>query len=313
MKMRLHRIAVVILALEALLAAANQAHAQTGVALDQFDPAPAGDRFFGVQSPDARGSAQLRAVLLLDYAHNPLVLRNPANGSAIGSTVRHQFWAHLAPSFSLANRAMFSFDVPLALAQSGDNPAGDGLSAASPSSAQFGDVRVGARMRIVGPPRDGLQLGLGMHLWLPTGARDAYVSDGTVRGMPFAVLGASEDRLAWSVQLGMLLRKGQMLADTWVGNAITFGGGLGFLIDGQRTLMVGPELYGQLLTAQGAKFLGAGSTHAELLLAGHWRVVAKDWVVGLGAGPGLGHGGGTPDVRIVANLVWSPRPEPFTD
>ena len=45
----------------------------------------------------------------------------------------------------------------------------------------------------------------------------------------------------------------------------------------------------------------------ELLLGGHLRV-GDDWRVGVGAGPGLARGYGTPAARVVASVEWAPRP-----
>ena len=49
--------------------------ADTGFAINRFEPAPAGDLGFGVQQPTVRGKLLLNAALMLDFAHAPLVLR----------------------------------------------------------------------------------------------------------------------------------------------------------------------------------------------------------------------------------------------
>ncbi|MEJ7735067.1 MAG: hypothetical protein WKG00_38495, partial [Polyangiaceae bacterium] len=43
-----------------------------GFALDQFDPAPAGDRFFGVQDAEAAGRARFKLMAPPQYARAPL-------------------------------------------------------------------------------------------------------------------------------------------------------------------------------------------------------------------------------------------------
>jgi outer membrane protein OmpA-like peptidoglycan-associated protein len=95
-----------------------------------------------------------------------------------------------------------------------------------------------------------------------------------------------------------------------VGNALTFGAGLGYYVDSARTLQVGPELYGQTTVAQGGTAFGKRSTNAELLAGARWRPGNGDWVVGAGIGPGFGRGAGTPDFRAVASVAWSPEREP---
>src|SRR5262245_8120650 len=66
-----------------------------GLALGRFNPAPAGDRFFGVPSPYVAGDPALHVMLLGDYAHNPLVLvREGAEDTELGSVVSSQLFLH---------------------------------------------------------------------------------------------------------------------------------------------------------------------------------------------------------------------------
>src|SRR4051812_1132576 len=110
----------------ALVAATSPAIAQTSLALDRFDPAPAGDRMFGVQSPYAAGGLTPHVMLMADYAHNPLVIRTlPANAN-VGAVVKNQLFLHLDGGLSLWNRLYISVDVPVALFQSGESPAAEG-------------------------------------------------------------------------------------------------------------------------------------------------------------------------------------------
>ncbi|MFZ5895614.1 MAG: OmpA family protein [Myxococcota bacterium] len=291
----------------------GSARAQSGTALNQFDPAPVGDRAFGVQSPDVRGHNRLRASLLFDYAHDPLVLSS--GDREVGAVVGDQLFLRLGASYALYQRLLLSLEVPVALVQAGDDPsdAASGLSAASPDSAEFGDVRLGARVRLLGPEGPGMHLSAGTHVWLPTGASGSYVSDEGVRGAPFLVFGGYEDRISWSVQGGMMFRPGKTLPGstaTPTGTAITFGAAFGYMLDEARTFQIGPELYGLTTVAQGGSVFGEHSTNAELLAAARFRPKQGPWLFGLGAGPGIGRGAGTPDYRVVAMVAFSPESEP---
>src|SRR4051794_38054617 len=63
------------LALAALLAASGaSAQQREPFALDRFQPAPAGQPFFGVPGPDVLGHADISMMVLGEYARNPLVL-----------------------------------------------------------------------------------------------------------------------------------------------------------------------------------------------------------------------------------------------
>src|SRR4051795_5164969 len=94
------------MAAAAALSSAAPAQAQTAqppLALDRFDPAPAGDRMFGVQSPFAAGGATPHVMLLADYGHNPLVLRTTPNDVRAGSVVANQLFFHLDGGIALWN------------------------------------------------------------------------------------------------------------------------------------------------------------------------------------------------------------------
>ena len=187
--MRTSRLLAPLLALT--LTAAPASAQQSGFALDRFDPAPAGDRMFGVQSPFVAGARTLHLALLADYAHDPLVLRSlPGNGS-LGAVVSSQLFFHLDGGFALWNRLYLNFDVPVALYQSGADPTVGGQTFTSPAKPQFGDLRLGTRVRIWGEDTDPFQIAVAGYLWLPTGSSGVgtFVSDGRVRGEPAVVAG----------------------------------------------------------------------------------------------------------------------------
>src|SRR5512140_3011246 len=89
--------------LMAALAAGSGAQAQ-GIALDRFQPAPAGDRFFGVQGGDPGGHLSPRLMLLGDYAYKPLVLYRGDTNEELGTVVKNQLILHLSAGISLWDR-----------------------------------------------------------------------------------------------------------------------------------------------------------------------------------------------------------------
>ncbi len=179
----------------AVIAAASPAFGQAaGLALDRFDPAPAGDRMFGVQSPYSAGELTPHVMLLADYAHDPLVIKTTPANSDLGAVVQNQLYLHLNGGLSLWNRLFLNIDVPVALYENGDSPvipdgSPGGETFASPSGAKFGDLRVGARVALFGEYFDPFQIAVGGYVWFPTGAKYAFVSDGEVRGLPQLILG----------------------------------------------------------------------------------------------------------------------------
>jgi outer membrane protein OmpA-like peptidoglycan-associated protein len=289
-----------------LLSVSNAVRAQ-GLPLDRFDPAPAGDRMFGVPSPFVAGHLVPYAALLLDYAHDPLVLRT-ADGHALGSVVSSQLFLHANATLALWNRLAINLDVPFALVQAGDSPTVQGQSFPSPGNAQVGDLRGAFRVRILGDYDDVFQLGVGAYVWLPTGPSDAYVGSGSVRGMPQVIVGGRGDRIVWSFAAGPDFRGTQTFAGVTQGSEIHVGAGLGFLLLDNRRLQIGPETYGAFTVVRGDKPNDAlqRASNVEVLLDARYRVV-DDVEVGLGVGPGLTAGIGTPDFRGVLMAAYTPE------
>src|SRR6185312_362368 len=177
--MRSSRVLARVCLAAALLAPAS-ARAQQ-VALDRFEPAPAGDRMFGVESPYALGSGAAHVALLFDYAHNPYTLRHGPGSSDVQAVVSDQMFLHLDVSVAILDRLNLNFSVPAAVLQDGADPTVGSTTILSPHDAAFGDMRVGARVRAFGAWDAPFQLGVSGYLWIPSGAGGLYVSDGKAR------------------------------------------------------------------------------------------------------------------------------------
>lgn len=260
---------------------------------------------FGVQSPFAAGQLTPHAGIVLDYAHNPFVLRENGSSDNVGAVVSHQMFLHLNASLALLNRINLNVDVPFALLQSGDSPQPTGGPAfLSPSAAQIGDLRVGARVRLYGSYFDPLQIALGGYLWVPTGNSDAgsFVSDGNVRGLPQVIVGGRTDRVVWSAAVGPELRRAQTVANVAQGAMIQGGAGFGYLIDDARHLQVGVETSVSTVLSDPDR----RNTNWEVLVAGRYRLIGP-LEMGLAVGPGLTGGIGTPDFRGVFTLMFTPE------
>jgi len=274
------------------------AGAQTpgNLALDRFEAAPAGDRFFAVQNPESEGHGDPRLMVLAEYARDPLVLVHEQSGDEAGTVVSDQLFLHLGAALPLWNRLALSVDVPLALVNTGDSPTGF----TSPSGVAAGDLRGGVRLRVlgVGP----LQVALAGYVWLPTGDETKFAGAGKVRGSPALVLGGKIGSVVYALNGGVLLAPSPEFAHVTLGPSVTFGGGVGVLAAGER-LQIGPELYGSSVMSGDDKF-SVGTTSLEGVFGLRLRV--GPIVLGAAAGPGLGTGIGTPTVRAVASVTYAP-------
>ncbi len=275
---------------------------QPSLALNRFDPSQAGDRMFGVPSPFVAGALTPHFMLVGDYAHNPLLVSTAKSDQVVGAVVGSQLFVHLNATLALWNRLNININAPVALQQSGESPQRGSQSFVSPSSVQFGDLRVGLRLRIFGEYNDIFQAALGGSLWLPTGAAGGFVSDGKVRGMPHVIVGGRAEQLVWSFMAGMEFRPSLQFASVAQGSMVRLGGGIGFLIGEKKQFQIGPELSAALTVDD----VNARTSNFEALVNARYRVV-DDFEIGLGAGPGLSKGIGTPDFRGVAMLAYSPK------
>ena len=279
-----------------------------GVALDQFDPAPAGDLFFGVPSPVVGGHVVPRAVLVFEYAHKPMRLVSETAETAI---VASQGFLRLDASLALWDRLLLSADVPFAFMQSGEDPPGSAVSFNPPSSPELGDLRFGARGRLVGADASPFQLALGGYFFLPTAGSGSYAGDGSARGSIHAVIGGrlnpAPGGVAWTTSGGVVFRgSGKPLT-------VTFGAGIAALPIEDR-IEFSAEIYGSrslgettLITNPGSDVTAPAGTSLELLGGARARFF-DSLLIGVGAGPGIAQGLGTPTFRLVGLLGWSPLP-----
>jgi hypothetical protein len=282
-----------------------------GIALNQFEPAPAGDAFFGVPSPSIGGHLVPRAVLLFDYAQKPLRL---VSGTTETGIVALQGFLRLDASLSLFDRFLVSVDMPFAILQSGEDPPGTTVSFNPPTSPELGDLRVGARGRLLGDDWSAIQLSLGANLFVPTAGSGSYAGDGAARGGLHAIVGGRLPdlpvELAWTASGGVVLRASENP------HAVTFGAGVAALFL-ESSLEVSAEIYGArslgettLVSTAGGSVTAAAGTSLEILGGMRYRVY-RGFVIGAGAGPGLAQGLGTPTFRAVALAGWSPdAPKP---
>src|SRR5690606_28764978 len=128
--------------------------------------------------PGTLGHGRFGATLGLSYARSPLVEDVMSGDTLIESRqlIRNQLHASLGLSFGLWDRVTLHGTLPVSLVQTGDAP-GAGSTLPQLASTALGDLRLGARVRLLGglegdpPARAGL--GLDVSVVLPTGNPDA--------------------------------------------------------------------------------------------------------------------------------------------
>jgi outer membrane protein OmpA-like peptidoglycan-associated protein len=292
------RIASSVLTACALLFGAS-AHAEQ--AIPRFEPTPAGDRFFATAAADVPGHLRLHGGVVMDYAHHSFVLRERRD-DVVSAVVGHTLLAHAQVSLALWERWELSASLPVALSQSGDDPRYLGQTVTSPSGGGLGDLRLGTRVRLWGERGAPLQLAVSGYLWAPTGSEREFLSEGRVRVAPYLNASGRHRRLVWASQAGFELRRAQSdYFGTRSGSMVRLGAAIGAVVGQRERGQLGVELHGQLV----ARHVDASTSGLELLAGGKWRVV-RDLQLGAAVGPGLVGGIGTPSVRALLSLAYTP-------
>jgi len=289
-------------AFAACLLASSQARAQfsptqefqTGFSLLRFEPAKAGDRFFGVPDASVPGntSSRVRALVLANYATAPLLSRTNAKGQTV-NVISKQFSTSVELAYLPIDSLLVSAGVPIVWTQSGDSPT-------TPSGVAAGDTRVGVRYALLGGENAAFSLAPAIDVWLPTGSQDKLTGDGKLRAEPALGIGGRSGAFVWAAKAGYQFRRHLDDGAAEIGNSFTFGAAAGLLIL-DDALQLGPEVYGTTLTSPSPS---ARATAAEALFG--IKVHAGNFVFGIAGGPGLSSAPGTAP-RALLSAAFAPR------
>lgn len=284
-------------------ATASQAQTAEGFAADRFAPSERGSRFFALDSLDLRGSARPAFGTVATWARNPLVIRS-GSGDVRTSIVEQQLVMHAGGSIVLADRFRVGANLPIGAYQSGQHGTAAGATFAAPQSTAIGDARLSGDVKIIGSYGDVFTSSLGIELGLPTGDRDAYMSDHVFSATPRALAAGRLGAFVYAGRFGVQLRPESPASAGDRASNMVFGAAAGVELADER-VHLGAELFGSTAIAGNAA-LGARTTPIEVLFGARARVV-EDVVFGLGVGPGLTRSDGSPEVRGLASLEWAPR------
>jgi hypothetical protein len=222
-----------------------------GVALNRYGASETVEDGFCVSRPDDRGNAKLDTVLHLEYANDPLVLeleQGDADSEA-ASVVSDQLSAHLSLSLGMWNQVVFFAGLSGNLLMSGEQYV-DPVSLTTVNTADgpgLGDVRLGARARLLGRSKDLVGLGVQLTATLPVG--DAAASDQHYSGdeaatlFPEVLAELRPGGVRITGNLGSRIRRDTDLGTVAAQDELTFGLGLTLpVIEGSLDLLA--ESYG---------------------------------------------------------------------
>ncbi|MET0413463.1 MAG: hypothetical protein ABW217_19295 [Polyangiaceae bacterium] len=289
----------------------SNAGALEGFALNRFDPAERGSAWFAAESLHFSGHNRWAVGFVGDVAQGPLVAREPADGERV-TLIDSQSFVHAGASVVLKERLRLGFGAPLLAHQRASAFEAPGVSVAPREGAALGDVRLGADVRVLGAPADTFRAGAGVRVYLPTGEREAFASDGAVRVAPQLEVAGELGSFVYASSIGVQIRRGAGEFSGASGGSelgLVAAAGVRLL---ERRLVLGPELWGSTVIGGGDAFMKRSATPFEVVLGGHYAVF-DDLRVALGVGPGLSEGLGSPALRGLASIEWAPRTETVSD
>ena len=270
-----------------------------GFSLLRFEPAPAGDRFFGVRDAYVPGNtkSRFRAALIGNIPAAPLLTRTDNLTGKSVDIVSKQFITHLDVGYFPTKWLLLNADLPLVVSQAGDGQT-------SPSGSALADTRLGLRVALVGGENKAFSCGPSLDVWLPTGSTDQLTGDGQARAQPMLSLSGRASYFIWSAGAGLQLRREYDSGSQEIGNGWVLGAAAGVLLL-DDALQVGVETYGSTLLAPAREAaFSARNTALEGLLGAH--VHASDFVFGAALGPGLGNAPGSAP-RVLFSVAFAPQ------
>ncbi len=243
----------------------------------------------------------------LNFALDPLVLVAAGTHSKALSVVGNRLQLDVMASVGLLDWFELGVDMPLVLAQGGDNLEAIGTEGFVRSFTP-GDLRLTAKLAVPGlrraPEGSGLGAALTFGMGLPTGLQEAFASDGDTTWTPGLLMDYRFDSgILLALNTGLWLRPERQFAGVQWGNAATFG--LGAEV---------PIVRGWGVTAVG---MLSGSTPLEKLPDRPRQIPAElllglRWYSSLGLTFTVGGGGGcgcsltAPTLRLFTSIIWVP-------
>ncbi len=251
---------------------------------------------------DGLRDGELRATLALHYQDDSLVYFR--NGERIGAVVGSRWTTHLAAAYGVLDVLEVSLQLPIILAQSGDDLTAEGISEVG--STAMGAPILAARYTLLREQLgDPLDLGLQLAIGLPLGS-EASLSREPGAGFAFTPkLGLGRVLLPWlrlGGELGLVLREADQLSQfsteptDEIGHQLTVGLVASTLGDGLR---------GEL-NAHSIVPLGDAGSSMEFTAGARYPFVeglAEAFLLG---GPGLGDTPGTPLFRVLGGVALTP-------
>jgi outer membrane protein OmpA-like peptidoglycan-associated protein len=292
--------------------AVPSAHAEPtrNLSLSVFDPTPATEGTTFQLLPALVGaSGALGVTALVSFASNPLVLATVQNDDA---AVRTRMTLVLGGAYAFLDRFEAGARMPLYL-QSGDTIGAMMFGVPPASGTVRGDLTLHAKARLWRGDAVGgaLTTGVGIAATLPTATRDEFAGIEQPSGRALVLATLAQGRLTSTLNAGGVVRAKAQFANIEQGSGAVWGAGVSYRL--RDTVWLGGEVFGELVPggrrarpAPGEAMGEPGLLATIEALAGVHVRTSRTFAVGVGVGRGLTSGIGSPDVRGVLTLSFTP-------
>ncbi len=297
-----------------MLALGSGAFAQvpdTDFQVEQFEPLPSqGTNILNIGKSEVLPAWAPSFGLVLHYADDEFQLvQRDDEADIVQRIIDHQFKGEIWASLGIGGFAELGVMVPLVI----DQKAGE-LVTSNPAAPNFdsfvlGDIRIVPKIRILDNEGDGIGLGLAANLFLPTGDKDSYHSEGNFRAEPRLLLDYASGGFVAAINVGYSLKAKRDVLNHISDDVLKFGLGLEIPLVNEGELALISSTFGAVgLDADNNTDIDEKVFPLETLLGIQWWA-SESFLVNAGGGLGLTGGVGSPDFRIFASLGYTPRGE----
>lgn len=299
---RTPRLAQILAVAAGLLCCAPSGAGADGFSGQRFVPAAGAAGGFMVERPVVPRHLGFGAALMLNYALNPVVLRDRATERVLAAPLNHATSVDLLGSIGLFDFLEVAIHVPIHALYLGDDSVvgGQRLDAVG----GIGDLRLVHKVAwwLGGSPALNFSLGFDLPLTFPTGDAEALRGAGGFTLEPRLLFGLGAARWGVVANLGLRSRLSSMAVDFTGAHELTWGlAGTFGLLTGAVPLDLQAELAG------GWQPSASGAAAPLELLTGAIVWPHPNISVYAAVGPGLTDGLGTPDLRVVAGVRFAHR------
>jgi cysteine-rich repeat protein len=298
--------AFAVIALHAGSAEAQLMARTDGFRVDRFELAPSVDDGLVVQDPRVLGHMVWSVSAALGYT-NTLLRVVPQLSSNTGiDVVGTRLSAYLDFALGLRDRFELDVAVPFALAQATDTGTAAGIMLRRPGATALGDARIGGSVLLYGRSTTP-NVGFAASAAIPIGSENSFTSDGTMAGELMATAAFPGRGYRVLVNGGVRLRPRHDYVSTDQGSELL--GRAGILVPVAHDRLTTSLEFDLSTRASGPDAFRAIGSPILAILGGRYHF---DGGIHAGAavGAGLTAAPGSPAVRVVFTVGYSPVPEP---